>query len=1023
MVQPSLGAIVSSALLGSIGGFDSASPPNAASQAPVVNLTGIGQYQGFRLLQSISGSRLPHSVDAWLGIDYALQPAGDRRFKPVEQPPERFDGIRAATSFGPICTQDKTYEYRDEQSESCLNFNVYRPTGVPMTQKLPTLVWIHGGAFSLYSGRTMDGGSFVASSEQPVMVITFNYRLNSLGFLPSSLFERLGLLNLGLRDQHFFLQFLQTHLHSFGGDPDQVTLGGLSAGSHSAAFEYFHNYGQDEGAPLFARVLLQSGAITARAFPDITYPRYESDFKRLMHHVGCNLDDGDEAQIRCLRDAPIDEIEQVSSKIYAEAESNLNWPWQPVVGGPRLERPGSQGYRDGTFHQVPIITTHTTDEGKYYTPGHLETNDDFIRFWQNLCPYLNVTDLAILNELYPDPVAHPDSTWAQSPNSTQYNRVSGSWSDMAYICPSRETASTTSNKGVATWRLRFNTPGHPLEAHGWRGIPHASDAAYIWNEPTVPFPEVARTYHAYMASFVAAGDPNKFRLEGSPEWPQYKASDRLNGRCPQQLAVHPVQQPKMAKKIPASEVRKHSSSDSCWIVVDGHVYDMTSFAPTHPGGAQIIYRYAGKDATDQYNAVHAPSLISKTLDSDDHVGRLDETWAPTDWKPSRCQSPAKLAGRRYPLSSIISLHDFEASAKSSFSQKSWAYVNSASNDCITRDANIEMLKRIWFRPAVMRNVGTVNTGTSLFGCSLDIPVYISAVGAVRAAGPEGELAFARGAASSGIVHCISTSASYPLQEILDATPKHAWFQLYVNKDRQKTEQLLQLLQKSGKIKALFVTVDLAIVSKREEDERAGQGPIDGLGAPDSKGAGLARQSGAFIDPELSWEDIPWIRKFSNLPIIVKGIQRWEDAQMAIQHGCSGIVVSNHGGRAADTAQPAIITLLELHKNLPKAFDQLSVLIDGGFRRGSDVVKAICLGASAVGLGRSFMYSVNYGEAGVVHATRLLREEIEMAMRLCGMTTLMADASPRFLNTKLVDGYVADREHEYLREPRRIRSNM
>ncbi|KAM3507581.1 hypothetical protein MY11210_007089 [Beauveria gryllotalpidicola] len=986
MVQPSLGAIVSSALLGSIGGFDSGSSPDIAGQAPVVNLTGIGQYQGFRLFESISGFKLPHSVDAWLGIDYALQPAGDRRFKPVEHPPEGFDGIRDATSFGPICTQDKAYEYKDEQSESCLNFNVYRPAGIPMTQRLPTLVWIHGGAFSLYSGRAMDGGSFVASSEQPVMVITFNYRLNSLGFLPSSLFKRLGLLNLGLRDQHFFLQFLQTHLHSFGGDPDQVTLGGLSAGSHSAAFEYFHNYGEDQGAPLFARVLLQSGAITARAFPDVTYPRYESDFERLMHHVGCNLDDGDEAQISCLRDAPIDEIEQISSKIYAEAESNLNWPWQPVVGGPRLERPGSQCYRDGNFHELAIITTHTTDEGKYYTPGHLETNDDFIRFWQNLSPYLNVTDLAILNELYPDPVAHPDSTWAQSPNSTQYNRVSGSWSDMAYICPSRETASRTSNKGVATWRLRFNTPGHPLEAHGWRGIPHASDAAYIWNEPTVPFPEVARTYHAYMASFVAAGDPNKFRLDGSPEWPQYKASDRFSGRCPEQLAarwhartennlhstLHKFKKRKMSKKIPVSEVRKHSSSDSCWIVVDGHVYDMTSFAPTHPGGAQIIYRYAGKDATDQYNAVHAPSLISKTLDSDHQVGRLDETSAPTDWESSRSESPAELAGARYPLSSIISLADFEASARSSFSQKSWA---------------------------------------------LDIPVYISAVGTVRAACPEGELAFARGAASSGIVHCISTPASYPHEEIFDATPKHAWFQLYVNKDRRKTEQLLQLLQKSGKIKALFVTVDLAIVSKREEDERANQGPID------NKGAGLARQSAAFIDPQLTWEDIPWIRKFSNLPIIVKGIQRWEDAQMAIQHGCSGIVVSNHGGRAADTAQPAIITLLELHKNLPGAFDQLTVLIDGGFRRGSDVVKAICLGASAVGLGRSFMYSVNYGEAGVVHATSLLREEIETAMRLCGMTNLMANASPRFLNTKLVDGYVADREHEYLREPRRIISKM
>ena len=446
----------------------------------------------------------------------------------------------------------------------------------------------------------------------------------------------------------------------------------------------------------------------------------------------------------------------------------------------------------------------------------------------------------------------------------------------------------------------------------------------------------------------------------------------------------------MPKQISVSEVRRHSSSDSCWIVVDGQVYDMTSFAPNHPGGAQstgskislesgfaenrlltrlVIYRHAGADASEQYNAVHAPSLISRTLDREQHLGRLNEASAPADWETRTSEGSAcGSASGKMPLSGIINLHDFEASAKSSFSKKAWAYVNSASNDCITRDGNIEMLKRIWFRPAVMQNVGHVHAGTTLFGCKLDVPVYISAVGTVRAAGPEGELAFAKGAASSGIVHCISTSASYPREEILEATPKHAWFQLYVNKDRLKTEQLLRLLQNSGKITALFVTVDLPIVSKREEDERADQGPIDGHGVPDKKGAGLARQSSTFIDPQLSWEDIPWIQKFTDLPIIVKGIQRWEDAQMAIRYGCNGIVVSNHGGRAADTAQPAIISLLELHKNLPEAFDKLTVLVDGGFRRGSDVVKAICLGASAVGLGRSFMYSVNYGEEGVVHAT-------------------------------------------------------
>ncbi|KAJ4157927.1 uncharacterized protein LMH87_008482 [Akanthomyces muscarius] len=386
----------------------------------------------------------------------------------------------------------------------------------------------------------------------------------------------------------------------------------------------------------------------------------------------------------------------------------------------------------------------------------------------------------------------------------------------------------------------------------------------------------------------------------------------------------------MSKQILVSELRRHSSSDSCWIVVDGQVYDMTSFAPNHPGGAQIIYRYAGKDASKQYNAVHAPSLISQTLDREQHIGKLDESSTPAAWgngtsEGSACDS----AHSKAPLSRIINLHDFEASAKRSFSKKAWA--------------------RYGFDP-------------------------------------------------------------------LSCKTLRMFIQLYVNKDRLKTEQLLQLLQNSGKITAIFVTVDLPVVSKREEDERADQGPIDGLGVPDKKGAGLARQSSAFIDPQLSWQDIPWIQKFTDLPIIVKGIQRWEDAQMAIRYGCNGIVVSNHGGRAADTAQPAIISLLELHKNLPEAFDKLTILVDGGFRRGSDVVKAICLGASAVGLGRPFMYSVNYGEEGVVHVTNVLREEIETAMRLCGMTDLMSDASPRYLNTKLVDGYVADRKHEYLREP-------
>ncbi|KAM5342267.1 hypothetical protein ACJ41O_013233 [Fusarium nematophilum] len=513
--------------------------PITGGPVPIVSIEGYGSFSGTTIYETSSGHQLSQEVDAWLGIDYSQQPVGDRRFRPLQEEPEAFEGVRNASQYGSICLQDLKYPHPDQQSEACLSFNVFRTSGIPVERKLPTLVWIHGGGFASFSSRDMDGAAFVASSASPVAVVTFNYRLNAFGFLPSGLFQRQGLLNLGLQDQHFFLKFLQRHLGSFGGDPDQITLGGLSAGAHSTAFHYFHNYGVDKDKPLFARAILQSGSSTARAFPPPDYPRYKKDFAALMSHIDCSLNESDSEQIECLRRAPADKIRDLSAKRYEDAKDQLDWPWQPSVGGPFLERPGSQSGIRGTFHHLPIITTHTTDEGKYYTPGNLETNDDFIQFWHRMSPSLNVTDLAILNDLYPDPTAHPDSPWAMSPNSTQYNRISASWSDMAYICPSRETALRTSRANVPTWRLRFNTPDYPLEAQTWRGIPHASDMAYLWNDPSVPYPDTASIYFAYINSFVLTGDPNLRRLEGTVEWPEYKATGIEGDTNPKQLLVNP----------------------------------------------------------------------------------------------------------------------------------------------------------------------------------------------------------------------------------------------------------------------------------------------------------------------------------------------------------------------------------------------------------------------------------------------------------------------------------------------------
>jgi L-lactate dehydrogenase (cytochrome) len=199
------------------------------------------------------------------------------------------------------------------------------------------------------------------------------------------------------------------------------------------------------------------------------------------------------------------------------------------------------------------------------------------------------------------------------------------------------------------------------------------------------------------------------------------------------------------------------------------------------------------------------------------------------------------------------------------------------------------------------------------------------------------------------------------------------FQLYVNKDRKKSEETIQRATALG-VKAIFVTVDAAGRGKRESDERLKVdevvvNPVTGQQADAGKkglGSGLTRMMGNYIDQALIWDDIKWIRSLTNLPIILKGITGAEDAKLAMQHNVDGIMLSNHGGRNLDFSPPAILLLLEMHKNCPEIFDRMEVYVDGGIRRGGDILKALCLGAKAVGIGRTFLYSLNYGTEGAEH---------------------------------------------------------
>lgn len=220
----------------------------------------------------------------------------------------------------------------------------------------------------------------------------------------------------------------------------------------------------------------------------------------------------------------------------------------------------------------------------------------------------------------------------------------------------------------------------------------------------------------------------------------------------------------------------------------------------------------------------------------------------------------------------------------------------------------------------------------------------------------------------------STYASFPFADTVDVVPRGypLFFQLYVNKDRRKTERMLKEVAAAG-AKALFITVDLPVVGKREADERikaqinerSGNAQTD-LKDADKKGGGLARATASDIDPSFSWKDLAWIKSITSLPIILKGIQTAADAKKAMLAGCDGIFISNHGGRALDTSPASLLVLLEMHLVCPEVFDKMEVFFDGGIRRGSDILKAICLGATGVGLGRSVLYSNMYGVDGVKH---------------------------------------------------------
>ncbi|CCH43739.1 Cytochrome b2, mitochondrial [Wickerhamomyces ciferrii] len=469
-------------------------------------------------------------------------------------------------------------------------------------------------------------------------------------------------------------------------------------------------------------------------------------------------------------------------------------------------------------------------------------------------------------------------------------------------------------------------------------------------------------------------------------------------------------------------VSQHNKKDDCWVVIKGQVYDLTDFLTSHPGGQKVILRYAGKDATKIFVPIHPPDSIDKFIPPEKHLGPLigefeEEVEELSEEEIDRLER----IERKPPLSQMINLHDFETIARQILPPPALAYYCSAADDEVTLRENHNAYHRIFFNPKILVDVKNIDLTTEFFGDKTTAPFYISATALAKLGNPEGEVDIARGAGREGIHQMISTLASCSFDEIADARVEgqNQWYQLYVNADRSITEKAVRHAEERG-MKGLFITVDAPSLGRREKDMKMKFEADSSVQSDDDevdRSQGAARAISSFIDPSLSWKDIGFIQSITKMPIVIKGVQRKEDVFLAIEHGLQGVVLSNHGGRQLDYTRAPVEVLAEVMPELrAKGLDKkIEIYIDGGVRRGTDVLKALCLGAKGVGLGRPFLYAnSSYGDKGVQRAIQLLKDELEMNMRLLGVTKI-EDLGPELLDTRNIYNRSVPVAKDYLYE--------
>jgi isopentenyl diphosphate isomerase/L-lactate dehydrogenase-like FMN-dependent dehydrogenase len=339
----------------------------------------------------------------------------------------------------------------------------------------------------------------------------------------------------------------------------------------------------------------------------------------------------------------------------------------------------------------------------------------------------------------------------------------------------------------------------------------------------------------------------------------------------------------------------------------------------------------------------------------------------------------------------VDVMDFMAASRKALPPAHWGYMATGVDDDLTLKANMDGFKHFQLRPRRLVDVSKADMRIELFGSTWESPIFICPVGGQKAFHPEGEVAVARAAKAKKVTQILSTQTSSSIEDVAKALGTAPWYQLYMPLKWADTEKMIRRVEATG-CPALAWTVDLLAGRNTETAERfrridtrdclSCHPTASGGGSPRPMFAGLPP---GFNPPEATWAYVDRLKKMTSMKLLLKGLDNAEDAKLAVEHGVDGILLSNHGGRATETLRATIECLPEV---VDAVNGRIPVLIDGGFRRGSDVYKALALGARAAGIGRPYIYGLSaFGQPGVEKVIDLLRAELRLVMRQCGTPSI------------------------------------